>query len=216
MSMYNHSQGTNTASPAAQIILLNAPDHDPGAPLTLATRHRNTSISSLQLATHINANTHTHTFSQTVSQLLSQVQPQPTQHAQPYNRQAHAIQLAGTERRPKRGDEDYIKRPENTSFLFRCGCCWEKNEARGSSSYTTSIVSVSSSASTADSDDYSKFDSLSADSSLYGCLFGYPHTTCSSDGSTADAVITVEPLNALAFGWSVWIWSRDGPGNRHP
>ncbi|EJC97370.1 uncharacterized protein FOMMEDRAFT_163722 [Fomitiporia mediterranea MF3/22] len=36
------------------------------------------------------------------------------------------------------------------------------------------------------------------------------------DGSTTDAVITVEPLNALAFGWSVWIWSRDGPGNRHP
>ncbi|EJD04704.1 uncharacterized protein FOMMEDRAFT_153776 [Fomitiporia mediterranea MF3/22] len=61
-----------------------------------------------------------------------------------------------------------------------------------------------------------KFDSLSADSSLYGCPFGYPHTTCSSDGSTADAVITVEPLNALAFWWSVWIWSRDGPGNRHP
>ncbi|EJC98811.1 uncharacterized protein FOMMEDRAFT_161650 [Fomitiporia mediterranea MF3/22] len=34
-------------------------------------------------------------------------------------------------------------------------------------------------------------------------------------GSTADAVITVEPLNALAFWWTVWIWSRDGPGNRH-
>ncbi|EJD06961.1 uncharacterized protein FOMMEDRAFT_17408 [Fomitiporia mediterranea MF3/22] len=96
------------------------------------------------------------------------------------NSHTHAIQLAGTERRPKRGDEDYIKRPENTSFLFRCGCCWEKNEARGSSSYTTSTVSVSSSASTADSDDYSEFDSLSTDSSLYGCLFGYPHTTCSS------------------------------------
>ncbi|EJC97538.1 uncharacterized protein FOMMEDRAFT_162926 [Fomitiporia mediterranea MF3/22] len=61
-----------------------------------------------------------------------------------------------------------------------------------------------------------KFDSLSDDSSLYGCPFGYPHTTCSSDGSTTDAVITVEPLNALTFGWSVWIWSRDGPGNRHP
>ncbi|EJD00738.1 uncharacterized protein FOMMEDRAFT_157838 [Fomitiporia mediterranea MF3/22] len=38
----------DTASPAAQIISFNAPDHDPGAPLTLATRYRDTSISSLQ------------------------------------------------------------------------------------------------------------------------------------------------------------------------
>ncbi|KLO08427.1 hypothetical protein SCHPADRAFT_835378, partial [Schizopora paradoxa] len=31
------------------------------------------------------------------------------------------------ERRPKRGDEDYIKRPENAFILFRRDCCQRKN-----------------------------------------------------------------------------------------
>ncbi|EJC97402.1 uncharacterized protein FOMMEDRAFT_163562 [Fomitiporia mediterranea MF3/22] len=35
-----------------------------------------------------------------------------------FNSHTHAIQLAGTERRPKRGNEDYIKRPENAFFLL--------------------------------------------------------------------------------------------------
>ena len=32
-----------------------------------------------------------------------------------------------SERRPKRGDEDYIKRPENAFILFRRECCLKKN-----------------------------------------------------------------------------------------
>jgi hypothetical protein len=32
------------------------------------------------------------------------------------------------ERRPKKGDEDYIKRPENAFILFRRSCCLKKNE----------------------------------------------------------------------------------------
>ena len=39
----------------------------------------------------------------------------------------------GEPRRPKRGDEDYIKRPENAFILFRRECCMKKNaeEAAG-------------------------------------------------------------------------------------
>lgn len=33
------------------------------------------------------------------------------------------------ERRPKRGDEDYIKRPENAFILFRRKCCEDRQEA---------------------------------------------------------------------------------------
>ncbi|KAL5476628.1 RFG1_2 [Sanghuangporus weigelae] len=38
------------------------------------------------------------------------------------------LQLAGTERRPKCIDEDYIKRAENAFILFRRECCLRKNE----------------------------------------------------------------------------------------
>ncbi|KAI0317431.1 hypothetical protein OF83DRAFT_1036823, partial [Amylostereum chailletii] len=33
------------------------------------------------------------------------------------------------ERRPKRGDDDYIKRPENAFILFRRKCCEDRNSA---------------------------------------------------------------------------------------
>jgi hypothetical protein len=36
------------------------------------------------------------------------------------------------ERRPRKGDEDYIKRPENAFILFRRKCCEERNVAEGS------------------------------------------------------------------------------------
>ncbi|KAI5118146.1 hypothetical protein M0805_008152 [Coniferiporia weirii] len=49
--------------------------------------------------------------------------------ALPPNPHMYAIQLNGPERRPKRGDEDYIKRPENAFILFRRDCCLRKNEA---------------------------------------------------------------------------------------
>ncbi|KAL5522919.1 hypothetical protein ACEPAF_1186 [Sanghuangporus sanghuang] len=114
----------DTASPAAQISSFNAPDAHPGAPLTLAARRRGSSISSLALPAH----SHTLNFSQPPA-------PQPAPQAQqvppplPPNPHAHTLQLAGTERRPKRGDEDYIKRPENAFILFRRECCLRKNEA---------------------------------------------------------------------------------------
>ena len=52
---------------------------------------------------------------------------------------------------------------------------FEEEQGGGSSSYISSTVSVDT-----DSDDYSKFDSLSADSSLHGCRFGNSYTTYSS------------------------------------
>lgn len=39
-----------------------------------------------------------------------------------------SITLGAPERRPKRGDEDYIKRPENAFILFRRDCCLRKNQ----------------------------------------------------------------------------------------
>ena len=36
-----------------------------------------------------------------------------------------------SERRPKKGDEDYIKRPENAFILFRRKCCEDRNLAQG-------------------------------------------------------------------------------------
>ncbi|TDL25395.1 hypothetical protein BD410DRAFT_785326 [Rickenella mellea] len=36
---------------------------------------------------------------------------------------------SSTERKPKKGDEDYIKRPENAFILFRRDCCMKKNAA---------------------------------------------------------------------------------------
>ena len=36
-----------------------------------------------------------------------------------------------SERRPKKGDEDYIKRPENAFILFRRKCCEDRNLAPG-------------------------------------------------------------------------------------
>ncbi|EJD06503.1 uncharacterized protein FOMMEDRAFT_151775 [Fomitiporia mediterranea MF3/22] len=40
-----------------------------------------------------------------------------------------AVQLAGTEQRPKRGDEDYIERPENAVILVQHKSHSQKNEA---------------------------------------------------------------------------------------
>lgn len=37
--------------------------------------------------------------------------------------------VSDNERRPKRGDEDYIKRPENAFILFRRKCCEDRNQA---------------------------------------------------------------------------------------
>ena len=37
--------------------------------------------------------------------------------------------VSDNERRPKRGDEDYIKRPENSFILFRRKCCEDRQQA---------------------------------------------------------------------------------------
>lgn len=118
---------TATASPAAPLSSFNASDLAPGAPLTLAARRRGSLISSLALPSHPALQTHTLSLTQSVSQppAINEAQPHP----QPHNPHAHAIQPAGTERRPKRGDEYYIKRLENAFILFRRECCLKKNEA---------------------------------------------------------------------------------------
>ncbi|EJC98791.1 uncharacterized protein FOMMEDRAFT_23582 [Fomitiporia mediterranea MF3/22] len=141
---------TNTALPAAEISLFNAPDLNPGALLTLASHCRSVSITSIHLSTHANANTHAYTFSQSISQPVSQAQQQPLQLVQSYNPHTRVIQLVGTEQRLKRSDEDYIKRSENASILFRHECCLKKNKAEAARHTLES-------------------DSPSAYSSLYGC-----------------------------------------------
>ena len=94
------------ASPAAHINPFNSFEPSlAGDLVTLAQRRRGSSISSLQLG------------------------PQPSPHAQPPP-QVHTLALGGIglpERRPKRGDEDYIKRPENAFILFRRDCCQKRN-----------------------------------------------------------------------------------------
>lgn len=44
------------------------------------------------------------------------------------------------ERRPKKGDEDYIKRPENAFILFRRKCCEDRNAALDESSTDEPVV----------------------------------------------------------------------------
>lgn len=73
--------------------------------ITLAHRRRGSSISSLQLNPVVSPH--------------SQAPPQ-----------THTLALGGIgipERRPKRGDEDYIKRPENAFILFRRDCRQKRN-----------------------------------------------------------------------------------------
>ncbi|EJD02594.1 uncharacterized protein FOMMEDRAFT_155911 [Fomitiporia mediterranea MF3/22] len=76
-SMHCHQcANTDTALPVAQISTFNAPDLNPGAPLTLAAHGRSASISSIQLLTNAR------TLCQTIPQPVSQALPQP---AQPHN-----------------------------------------------------------------------------------------------------------------------------------
>ncbi|EJD07656.1 uncharacterized protein FOMMEDRAFT_150196 [Fomitiporia mediterranea MF3/22] len=87
-----------------------------------------------------------------------------------------AAVVAPSVSKEKESKKERRERTKSSSRVRGSGAC-----ARNLSSCSTaSTASVSSSASTADSDNYSEFDSLSADSSLYGGPFGYPHTTCSS------------------------------------
>jgi len=47
-----------------------------------------------------------------------------------------------SERRPKKGDEDYIKRPENAFILFRRKCCEDRNLAQGAGEAAEGDVSA--------------------------------------------------------------------------
>ncbi|EJD01442.1 uncharacterized protein FOMMEDRAFT_21811, partial [Fomitiporia mediterranea MF3/22] len=112
---------TNTALPVAQISSFNAPDLNPGAPLTLASHCCSVSISSIHLSTHANANTHTYTFSQSISQPVSQAQQQPLQLVQSYNPHTCVIQLVGTEQRLKRTRHTLESdSPSAYSLLYGC------------------------------------------------------------------------------------------------
>ncbi|EJD00222.1 uncharacterized protein FOMMEDRAFT_159893 [Fomitiporia mediterranea MF3/22] len=161
---------TDMALPAApsQINLFNTLDLNTGAPLTPAA-HCSQCIHLLNPPVNL-----TICFTST------------TQPPQPTGTHNSTIQLVETERRPKRGDEGYIKRPENVFILFCRKCCWRKNEAEAACHTIVQVLGP------------------------FGCL----HTTCSGvrkwrwqtllsrvlarAGSTADTVITAEPLNALA------------------
>ena len=60
--------------------------------------------------------------------------PQHTRQIQPPALPKRRKSLGGdpVERRPRKGDEDYIKRPENAFILFRRKCCEERNGTEGS------------------------------------------------------------------------------------
>jgi hypothetical protein len=59
--------------------------------------------------------------------------PHHTRQTQPPALPKRRKSLGGdpVERRPRKGDEDYIKRPENAFILFRRKCCEERNGAEG-------------------------------------------------------------------------------------
>ena len=59
--------------------------------------------------------------------------PQHTRQTQPPALPKRRKSLGGdpVERRPRKGDEDYIKRPENAFILFRRKCCEERSGAEG-------------------------------------------------------------------------------------
>ena len=60
--------------------------------------------------------------------------PQHTRQAQPpaLPKRRKSLGADPVERRPRKGDEDYIKRPENAFILFRRKCCEERNGVEGS------------------------------------------------------------------------------------
>ncbi|RDB27048.1 Repressor of filamentous growth 1 [Hypsizygus marmoreus] len=57
---------------------------------------------------------------------LTSVSPSPSSH----KRRKSSSCSSDVERRPKKGDEDYIKRPENAFILFRRKCCEDRQAAQ--------------------------------------------------------------------------------------
>ena len=52
-----------------------------------------------------------------------------TCHASPSSHKRRKSSVSSDEHRPKKGDEDYVKRPENAFILFRRHCCEERQAA---------------------------------------------------------------------------------------
>ncbi|EJC97389.1 uncharacterized protein FOMMEDRAFT_163623 [Fomitiporia mediterranea MF3/22] len=105
-------------SPTAQISSFNAPDFNPGEPLTLAVRCRSASIFSLLLRS---------------LNLHNLLDPNP---------HAHAIRLTESERRSKRGDEDYVEQPEDAFIIFRHESRSQKNQAEAASGAGVGTVEI--------------------------------------------------------------------------
>lgn len=57
---------------------------------------------------------------------LTSVSPSPSSH----KRRKSSSSSSDIERRPKKGDEDYVKRPENAFILFRRKCCEDRQAAQ--------------------------------------------------------------------------------------
>ena len=62
--------------------------------------------------------------------------------SQASHKRRRSVAAGDNERRPKKGDEDYIKRPENAFILFRRKCCEERQIAMDELSSTTDDGSV--------------------------------------------------------------------------
>lgn len=62
-----------------------------------------------------------------------------------HKRRKSSSSSCDVERRPKKGDEDYVKRPENAFILFRRKCCEERQAASSSSSDPSDPSSTASS-----------------------------------------------------------------------
>ncbi|EJD00242.1 uncharacterized protein FOMMEDRAFT_159926 [Fomitiporia mediterranea MF3/22] len=187
-------------SPLLRLHSFNAPDLNPGAPLTLAARRRGAFIFLIQLPTHANTNAHAHahTLTQSISQPVSQAQLQPPHpHPHPHNHTTHMhtqfnLQGPSDDRSVVTKTTSNGPRTHSSSSIANAV---RKRTRRGSSSCTIAI----------------RYMTARSDIHIQRAVAVLTRT-----GSTADAVITAEPLDALAFWWPVWIWSRCVPGNRLP
>jgi hypothetical protein len=69
--------------------------------------------------------------------------PSATSATLPLQKRRRATSCDGDERRSKRGDEDYIKRPENAFILFRRKCCEDRLRAGEDSAVTATSEGTS-------------------------------------------------------------------------
>ncbi|KAJ7209023.1 hypothetical protein B0H12DRAFT_1079883 [Mycena haematopus] len=82
-------------------------------------------------------------FTRTLTPVSAPASPSPS--PAPTRRKSNSA-AASEERRPKKGDDDYVKRPENAFILFRRKCCGDRALSLASSSAPSSDASGPSSA----------------------------------------------------------------------